>query len=66
VAQRFHVNPTGCANAFTKATITVVAFPQKDGDPLSVRVQLEFSDAKQLDETFTAVVGAAFSGCGGA
>jgi hypothetical protein len=51
------------ANAFTKATVTIQAFPAKTGDPLTVRVQLDFSDGKTLDQTFSAPTGLAYSGC---
>jgi hypothetical protein len=53
-------------NAFTKATITIVAFPAKDGEPLTVRVQLSFSDTQTLDQTFSAPLVTQVNGvCGG-
>jgi hypothetical protein len=51
-------------NAFTKATITVLAFPAKDGEPLTVRVQLSFSDNQILDQTFSAPLVTESGSCG--
>lgn len=39
--------------AFDAVTLTVVAMPLMDGDPLTIRVQVHFADGKVLDETFS-------------
>jgi hypothetical protein len=39
--------------AFDAVTLTVVAIPLMDGDPLTIRVQVHFVDGKLLDETFS-------------
>jgi hypothetical protein len=45
------------------ATVTVLAFPAKDGDPLTVRFQFHFTDNRKLDETFSGPLYTGFSGC---
>jgi hypothetical protein len=40
--------------AFDKVTLTLVAFPSADGDPLTVRVQVHFVDGRELDGTYSA------------
>ena len=39
-------------NPYDQATLTVLAIPKKEGDPLEVRVQLRFTDGATLDQTF--------------
>jgi hypothetical protein len=41
------------SNPIDSATVTVLAFPEKNEDPLTVRVQLRFTDGKTLDESFS-------------
>jgi hypothetical protein len=41
------------SNPLDSATVTVLAFPEKNEDPLTVRVQLRFTDGKTLDESFS-------------
>ncbi len=51
------------ATAFTAVVVTIVALPAKTGDPLTVRVQLTFSDGKKLDQTFSAPMSLSSHGC---
>lgn len=50
-------------NPLDAATVTVLAFPAKDGDPLTVRFQFHFTDNRKLDETFSGPLYTGFSGC---
>ena len=51
-------------NPLTAVTVTVEAFPAKDGQPLTVHCILSFSDAQTLDMTFSAPMPpAGSSGC---
>jgi hypothetical protein len=49
--------------AFDVATITVVNMPTKDGEPLTVRIQLHFVDGRVMDETFSAPLSTEAAGC---
>jgi hypothetical protein len=51
-------------NAFDHATVTVLAFPTKDGDPLTLRLQLHFTDGQTLDQTFSGPLVSTYGGCG--
>jgi hypothetical protein len=50
-------------NPLDAATVTVLAFPAMDGDPLTVRFQLHFTDNRKLDETFSGPLSTVFGGC---
>jgi hypothetical protein len=50
-------------NPLDAATVTVLALPAKDGDPLTVRFQLHFTDNRKLDETFSGPLSTAYSSC---
>jgi hypothetical protein len=50
--------------AFDAVTLTVLAVPRMDGDPLTIRVQVHFVDRKVLDETFSGAVTTVPSWCG--
>jgi hypothetical protein len=41
---------------FNQATVTIVAMPAQDGDALTIRVQLHFSDVHTLDQTYSGPV----------
>lgn len=41
------------ANAFDRATMTVLGIPTKEGESLKIRLQLHFTDGQTLDETVT-------------
>ena len=49
--------------AFDAVTITVVAMPAKDGDPLTIDLQVHFVDGKTLADTFSAPLVQQSSGC---
>jgi|SRR5579859_4202952 len=46
-----------------KVDVTILAIPQRDGDPLTVRYVIQFDDGKTLDETFSAPVSTTVNGC---
>jgi hypothetical protein len=50
--------------AFNAVTITLLAMPTADGQPLTVRIQLHFVDGRTLDETFSTPLVTLESGCG--
>jgi hypothetical protein len=50
-------------NTLASVTLTVEAFPAKDGDLLTVRCVLTFTDSKTLDMTFSSATLSGFSGC---
>jgi hypothetical protein len=49
--------------AFDAVTITLLAMPTENGQPLTVRIQMHFVDGKTLDETFSNALGTRYSGC---
>jgi hypothetical protein len=49
--------------AFDSVTVTILAMPSKDGDPLTIRILIHFVDGKVLDETFSSPLETAWSGC---
>ncbi len=49
--------------AFDAVTITILAMPTKDGDPLTIRLQIHFVDGRVLDETFSGPLFSSWSGC---
>ncbi len=51
------------ASPLGAATVTVLAFPEQDGDPLTVRFQLHFQDVQSLDETFSGPLVSSYGGC---
>jgi hypothetical protein len=51
------------AGAFDAATVTFLAMPTVDGQPLTVRIQVRFVDGRTLDETFSSAPAPAYSGC---
>ena len=53
-------------NPFDAATVTVLAFPEKEGDAFTVRFQLHFTDDRALDETFSSPLSTSHFVCGGA
>jgi hypothetical protein len=49
--------------AFDSVGFTLLAMPAKDGDPLTVRLQIHFADGKVLDETYSGAVVTDTAGC---
>jgi hypothetical protein len=49
--------------AFDSVTLTFEAIPTEDGAPLTVRLQVHFTDGKVLDETFSADLTTDAGGC---
>jgi hypothetical protein len=57
-------NPSGIdTGAFDAVTITILAMPTDNGQPLTVRVQMHFVDGKTLDETFSNLLATNYIGC---
>jgi hypothetical protein len=52
--------------AFDSVTVTVVVMPEKDGDPLSIHVRIDFVDGRVLDKTFSGPLRTLAIGCGSA
>ena len=50
--------------AFDVVTITILAMPTADGQPLTVRIQMHFVDGKTLDETLSRPLLTSYGGCG--
>jgi hypothetical protein len=50
-------------NPLAAVTVTVLAFPAKDGDPLTVHYVLSFTDAQTLDITFSSGMMSVMGGC---
>ncbi len=49
---------------FDSVEVTIVEMPAKDGDPLTIRVQVHFVDGRVLDETFSAALVTTVESCG--
>jgi hypothetical protein len=49
--------------AFDAVTITILAMPTADGQPLTVRIQMHFVDGNSLDETFSNALASTYGGC---
>jgi hypothetical protein len=49
--------------AFDAVTITILAMPTANGQPLTVRIQMHFVDGKSLDETFSNALASSWGGC---
>ena len=45
------------------STITILAMPTANGQPLTVRIQMHFVDGKSLDETFSNALASSWGGC---
>lgn len=57
-------NPNEIDNgAFDAVTLTLVAMPRMEGDPLTIRVQVHFADGRLLDETFSGALTTLPHGC---
>jgi hypothetical protein len=54
------------SGAFDAVTVTVLAMPAKDGDPLTLRAHIHFVDGRVLDETFTGPLVSLGTGCAAA
>ena len=50
---------------FDTATVTILAFPTHDGEPLTARVQLHFENGDTFDATFSGNVESSQGPCGG-
>jgi hypothetical protein len=50
--------------AFDAVTITLLAMPTDNGQPLTVHIQMNFVDGKTLDETFSSPLVTSYGGCG--
>jgi hypothetical protein len=51
------------ASPLSTVTLTVVAFPTQDGEPMTVHCVLGFTDGKTLDMTFSRDIVSDLSGC---
>jgi|HubBroStandDraft_5_1064220.scaffolds.fasta_scaffold100953_2 hypothetical protein len=49
--------------AFDSVTITILAMPMKDGDPLTIQLRIHFVDGLVLDETYSGPLASEWSGC---
>jgi hypothetical protein len=49
--------------AFDSVTITILAMPTKDGNPLTIRLRIHFVDGRVLDATYSGPLVSAGSGC---
>jgi hypothetical protein len=50
--------------AFDSVTITILAMPMKDGNPLTIHLRIHFVDGLVLDETYSGPLVSGWSGCG--
>jgi hypothetical protein len=51
------------ANVLDAVSVTLVAFPSKDGDPLTVHYVLHFADGQTLDITVSGRMVSLLGGC---
>lgn len=49
--------------SFDAVTITILAMPTADGQPLTVRIQMHFVDGRSLDETFSSPLVSSYRSC---
>jgi hypothetical protein len=49
--------------AFDSVTVTILAMPTADGQPLTVRIQMHFVDGNTVDETFSNSLVSSYIGC---